>query len=174
MNRIGTGKTVIQVISDKYLRSVYCMKEAIRILKYQATVENSTITPGNIPNSEKDNKRIFMIVMNDADVGDGLLAIDGKSLGNQKISTYQEYWLDQCQKILANPQLLINEKYDDYINIYRNINAFIEKINDTKYLKLNYSDIIRHTDTGEVSISDVKKVEFEDFFNKIIRRLTNN
>jgi hypothetical protein len=50
MTRIGMGKTVIMVISDKYLTSIYCMTEALRISRH------------NDP-----DKRIFKIAMEDVD-----------------------------------------------------------------------------------------------------------
>lgn len=49
MTRIGMGKTVIRVISDKYLKSIYCMTEALRIDKYADS-----------------EKRVFTIVLEDA------------------------------------------------------------------------------------------------------------
>ncbi len=50
MTRIGMGKTVVRVISHKYLTSAYCMVEALRISKH------------NDP-----EQRVFTIAMNDAD-----------------------------------------------------------------------------------------------------------
>jgi TIR domain len=51
MTRIGKGKLVIRVISDKYLKSRYCMTEAIRIDRYR-----------------DDEQRIFTILWEDADL----------------------------------------------------------------------------------------------------------
>ena len=46
MTRIGKGKTVVLVVSDKDLKSTYCMIEALRVFK-----------------SNNQDKRIFMILL---------------------------------------------------------------------------------------------------------------
>lgn len=48
MTRIGKGKLVVMIVSDKYLKSVYCMTEATRILRYN-----------------NEDERIFAIVIRD-------------------------------------------------------------------------------------------------------------
>lgn len=50
MHRIGAGKTVILVVSDKYLRSYYCMMEAMRTFRHKDT-----------------SKRIFIVLLEDVD-----------------------------------------------------------------------------------------------------------
>jgi hypothetical protein len=53
MTRIGMGKTAIRVISEKYLKSIYCMSEAYRI-----------------ENHSDAEKRILNIVLGDANIAD--------------------------------------------------------------------------------------------------------
>lgn len=51
MTRIGKGKTVIRVVSDKYLRSGYCMIEAMRMSQYN-----------------DEQKRIYTVLWEDVDL----------------------------------------------------------------------------------------------------------
>lgn len=146
MTRIGMGKTVLVVVSDKYLKSIYCMVEAIRIHKYQ----------------DKD-KRIFTIVMEDADIHDV-----------KEASVYKTYWLEQCQLILKDPSKLENGRYDDYVNVYRFIDEFIAKVKDAIYLGLKYSEIARDAASGELILAESKKPEYQNFLNAVMNKLKEN
>ncbi|HMG15537.1 MAG TPA: toll/interleukin-1 receptor domain-containing protein [Saprospiraceae bacterium] len=59
MTRIGRGKIVIRIISDKYLKSRFCMTEAIRISKYR-----------------DDEQRIFTVIWEDTNLEDELIYRD--------------------------------------------------------------------------------------------------
>ena len=63
MNRIGMGKAVLMIISDKYLKSDYCLYEAMKV--YQ---------------NENFNERVFLAVLEDVDFSD------------QSITAYTSYW----------------------------------------------------------------------------------
>ncbi|MBF4516994.1 toll/interleukin-1 receptor domain-containing protein [Flavobacterium sp. ANB] len=142
MTHIGIGKSVIRVISHKYLTSIYCMIEAYRIHNY----------------SDED-KRIFTIIMSDADIH-----------STDSISKYKKYWFDKCQIILKDQTKLSNGNYDDYVSIYRFIDTFLAELADQIYLDLDYSDIYIKDTTilpQEFIIKDSKKQKFEEFIQEV-------
>ena len=145
MTHIGIGKTVIRVITHKYLTSVYCMKEAYRMHTY----------------SDKD-KRIFTVVMNDADIH----SKDGPN-------KYKDYWFKECQSILQDPSRLEKSNYDEYVNIYRYIDNFIAEVLDQKYLQLDYADIKSNesADAVDYIITDTKKGDFEQFLSDVFNKM---
>ncbi len=71
MHEIGKGNYVIVVLSDKYLRSEYCMFEAVEIIR-----------------SKGYEQRVFPIVLSDADI----YSHDGQF-------AYVEHWRQQKRKI---------------------------------------------------------------------------
>jgi predicted Rossmann-fold nucleotide-binding protein len=71
MREIGRGNYVIIVISDKYLRSEYCMFEAVEIMKYNSY-----------------GQQIFPIILSDANI----YSHEGKL-------TYIKYWKEQYEKL---------------------------------------------------------------------------
>jgi predicted Rossmann-fold nucleotide-binding protein len=82
MQEIGSGNYVIVVISDKYLKSEYCMFEAVEIMKY------------------KDyEQKIFPVLLEDADI----YSKDGQF-------KYINYWKQQKHKIdqIINADLQLN------------------------------------------------------------------
>jgi hypothetical protein len=112
MTRIGKGKTVIRVISDKYLKSRYCMDEALRISRYNDT-----------------EKRIFTIVLADVNLDDAQTGI------------YRDYWRNKCGEVFEDIEnKLDGENYDIYVAIFRFINRFIAGIKDEVHLPAAHSD----------------------------------
>jgi predicted Rossmann-fold nucleotide-binding protein len=71
MREIGRGNYVIIVISDKYLRSEYCMFEAVEIMKYR-----------------NYGQQIFPIILSDANI----YSHEGKL-------TYIKFWKEQYEKL---------------------------------------------------------------------------
>jgi hypothetical protein len=146
MTHIGVGKTVIRVISHKYLTSIFCMIEAYRMQTYM-----------------DNDKRIYTVVMNDADIH-----------SNDSIKKYKDYWFNECQTILNDPTKLGNGNYDDYVKIYRFIDTFIAEIKDQVYLELAYTDVNKKSDTiepAEFTINDTKKPEFEQFLSNVFSKM---
>lgn len=146
MTHIGIGKTVIRIISHKYLTSVYCMKEAYRMHTY----------------TDKE-QRIFTVVMNDADIH-----------SVNSVKKYKDYWFNECQSILQDPTKLEKSNYDEYVSIYRFIDEFMAEVLDQKYLELNYTDVSKSSDTiepEEFIISDAKKAEFEQFLSDVFNKM---
>jgi hypothetical protein len=113
MNRIGSGKAVVVVISDKYLRSVYCMTEASRIFR-----------------GKEKSKRIFVVVLEDPT--EDLLA---------KRDEYKAYWLKLCQEILADPARMESGRFDNYLEILRFVEDFFIKIADKIHMTVKYEKL---------------------------------
>jgi hypothetical protein len=113
MNRIGAGSFIIAVISDKYLRSEYCMYEAYRI--FQA--------------ADEFRQRVYPIVLKDAE----LFSFDGQK-------KYLQYWINESERLKKeigemagkNPTLVIGltERLRDYELTARYVNDFIATISD--------------------------------------------
>ncbi len=106
MQRIGNGKYVIVVISDKYLKSENCMYEMLELKKN-----------GDVYN------RIFPIVLSDAKIYDEVDRID-----------YINYWDDKVDELKKKIETLRDAvgkvKVYEKINQYADINRIIDEITD--------------------------------------------
>lgn len=112
MNRIGRGKAVIIVVSDKYLKSEYCMYEAWQIYK-----------------NDNFNDRVFIAVLPDADLSD-----DG-------IQAYISHWIKRKESLgdrilqdfqgeaVAVDNLILRNKNLWYIYLF--IDQFLKIIKDS-------------------------------------------
>jgi TIR domain/SIR2-like domain len=141
MTRIGKGKTVIRVISDKYLKSRYCMTEAIRINGYR-----------------DDDKRVFNIVWEDADLDNEIHYRDFWLAKSQAILQDLEKKLD-------------NDNYDHAVQIYRFLPQFINGLKDGISLRVGKNDFELDAATGQVNLAAAKKAEFSSFIKKITSKL---
>lgn len=110
MREIGRGNYVIIVISDKYLRSEYCMFEAVEIMKYR-----------NL------GQQIFPIILSDANI----YSHEGK-LG------YIKYWKEQYEKLKQmveevagkEENFAMNEILGKFKEIAENVDDFIVFVSD--------------------------------------------
>ena len=106
MRRIGQGRSVVVIISDKYLKSEYCMFELVQITK-----------------SEGLRERIFPILLSDAKILKISDSID-----------YAEYWekeflkLDKKIKKLRGDNLT---KVRETLDLYSEIRRLFDGITDT-------------------------------------------
>lgn len=141
MTRIGKGKILIRVISDKYLKSRYCMTEALRMDKYSDS-----------------EQRIFTVVWEDADLANEIKYRDYWKEKCQSI-------LEDIQKKLDN------DNYDHAVGIYRFLPKFITRLNDEISLRIGRDDFIVNGQTGEIEIIETRKKEFEKFIDAIITKL---
>lgn len=115
MNRIGQGKVVIIVVSDKYLKSEYCMYEAWEIYK-----------------NDRFKDRAFLVVLPDVNLGDTA----------QYITYWKNKQSDLAAEIkdkfgndyLAADQLMMKNKTMFYIYLF--IGTFIDILKDTIYSKI--------------------------------------
>jgi TIR domain len=141
MTRIGRGKTVIRVISDKYLKSRYCMTEAIRIDKYR-----------------DDEQRVFTIIWEDANLENEITYRDYWRKKSQDI-------LEDIDKKLDN------DNYDHAVQIYRFITPFINRLKDEISLRIAATDFEVDATTGQVAVTAAKRQEFTNFIEGITNKL---
>jgi hypothetical protein len=117
MTRIGRGKTVLIVVSEHYLKSEYCMIEALRTDVYH-----------------KDDQRVFIaLVTND-------LQLDLKKI-EESIQVYQKYWEAQLADLTAEGKKADKNKVINYLEIRDFIPGFIRKIADNNNYVVNLEDI---------------------------------
>ena len=122
MTRIGKGKTVLRIVSDKYLKSKYCMDEAIRI-----------------DNHENSKDRVFNVVLSDVD------------FSNENVNAYKKYWEDKAIELIKSydkdfkdviRREMIKQSNSD-VNLFQNIMQFIDQfmitLRDQIYLPLEAS-----------------------------------
>jgi GTPase SAR1 family protein/Leucine-rich repeat (LRR) protein len=106
MKRLGKGKCVIAIISEKYLRSENCMRELIEIFQAQ-----------------RFRERIFPIVMSDAGIYDPKLRIG-----------YIQHWerqmrdLDEALKTVRSENLV---SFQDTLNLYAEIRRTCDRITES-------------------------------------------
>lgn len=113
MQRIGVGLAVVTVISDKYLKSPYCMFELLEIYR-----------------NLNFKKRIFPIVLDDAKIFDPILRLQ-----------YLKYWqdkkkeLDDCiMRFGLDAITVIGEDYKIYKKIYDNYGEIVNILKDINSL----------------------------------------
>jgi TIR domain/SIR2-like domain len=141
MTRIGKGKIVIRVISDKYLKSRYCMTEALRMENYR-----------------DDDKRIISIIWEDANLEN---EISYRDFWREKC----QHILEDIEKKLDN------DNYDHAVHIYRFITSFINKVKDEVHLRISKNDFITDPVTGELNITEARKADYEQFISTVITKI---
>lgn len=113
MNRIGKGKGIVLVVSDKYLKSPYCMYELLEIHR-------------NLEFKE----RIFPIVMGDANIFEPLPRLQ-----------YLKYWRDKkdeldmaIKEFGADAITVIGEDYKIYKRVFDNFGEVVNILKDINSL----------------------------------------
>ncbi len=130
MQAIGAGKYVLAVVSDKYLRSEYCMFEAVQMMKH-----------------DRFEERVFPVVLPDADIFTAEKALDYSVFWKEKTSAFSEL-LDKAGRDSALAEFLLKER--TYKDIHENIAAFI-----TRIARLNVLSADVHLKNGFAHIFDV-------------------
>lgn len=141
MTRIGKGKILIRVISDKYLKSRYCMTEALRMDKYR-----------------DDERRILTVVWEDINLENEIMY---REYWREKCQSI----LENIEKKLDN------DNYDHAVDIYRFLPRFINGLKDEINLRIGKNDFTINDQTGEIEIINKRKEEFEQFVNSIIGKI---
>lgn len=141
MTRIGKGKILIRVISDKYLKSRYCMTEALRMDKYS-----------------DDEQRIFTVIWEDAELNNEIKYRDYWKEKCQSI-------LEDIQKKLDN------NNYDHAVEIFRFMPFFLNTLNDEISLRIGRDDFVINENTNEIAIIEDRKAEFGKFIDAIVNKL---
>jgi outer membrane protein assembly factor BamD (BamD/ComL family) len=155
MQRIGRGKYVIVIISDKYLKSKYCMYEVLELLKY--------------PDFKK---RIFPIILEDANIYDASSQID-----------YLNYWQEKIDRLNEKIRTIKNMAYSASIyeelklfnEIYRIIADFSFTLSDMNVLtpdihqNNHFQDIIDAIAPNAGNSEEKKYINDELIFYKILK-----
>ena len=154
MDRIGRGKFIIAVVSDKYMKSEYCMYEAYRMFQSAAFRE-----------------RVFPMVLSDADI----FSVHGQVV-------YLKYWQEAYEKIeteyksvaTSSPTMAapLAERLRDIEVTTRFINDFMAAVSDMNvltspmHLESSFSELISAIEKRmedietkqEANMSDDRKV----------------
>ncbi len=127
MQRIGQGDCVIVIISDKFLKSHYCMRELLEVER------NASL-----------RARIFPVVLQDANIYDPVVLID-----------YIMYWEEQCNVLDAKLKMLkghgleaLHETLNHYAEIRRLFSGIVTLLSDMntlspdRHLQSGFKDLI--------------------------------
>lgn len=149
MHMIGMGKSVVLVISDKYLRSEYCMTEALRVANYH-----------------DDKKRVFYLVLSNdnQDLFEQLKNPEG-------VRIYRDHWFNECQGALNDPALAASGRLERLVAIYQYIDVFVTNILLKKNLLLDVRDIYFDSEVGQYEVVTNRKAVFNDFIQLVLDKL---
>lgn len=148
MDALADCKTIIQVISDQYLKRENCMYEALKI-------------------QESDQKgRVLRIVYSEN---------DEEKVNKSKVGEYQEYWNRLYEEKVAEidemglPEMQRNEaikKYDPMVQYHKMMPDFLDDIFDNIFLSVSGNDFFIN-DEGEVEPTEDFLKKLEDFIDKL-------
>lgn len=135
MTRIGKGKTVLIVISDAYLKSAYCMTEALRVSEHH-----------------KNDERVFYtLIKNDLEIDFGNIT-DGQNY-------YYDFWQNKLAE-LASTEKADTKKILEYAMIRDFVRGFIYNISDANNLIANI-DQLNDEMIGSLAKEIIKKMKEE-------------
>lgn len=144
MTRIGQGKAVIRVVSDKYLKSQYCMTEALRIDKY----------------NDKE-KRIFTVVWDDIKTS-AYYKKYWREKCNEIFTDIDKNLTDIIEREQYKKPHIIN------LDIYAFVDKFLVSVMDDVHLKVTAQDFVKD---GRTTITTDRKKEFEDFITTVMNKM---
>ncbi|NIF04786.1 hypothetical protein F3J23_04965 [Chryseobacterium sp. Tr-659] len=116
MTRIGKGKTVIMIVSEEYLKSYYCMTEALRVNEHH-----------------KFDERVFYILVTNN------LILDFKNL-DESIEYYYDYWQSKLTET-ASREGADQERIIGYVLIRDFIKKFIKNISDMNNYVVDMNEV---------------------------------
>ncbi len=112
MDRIGRGKYVVVVISDKYLKSEFCMYEILELVK------------------NKDySDRIFPIILSDANIFDEIQRLEYLDYWSAKKNNLQKRIRDLQELQDATAAHAKLKQYDDIREIIGEFTSFVKDVN---------------------------------------------
>lgn len=142
MKKIGTGKAVVVIISDKYLKSPYCMFELMEIYRNHDFLE-----------------RIFPIVMEDAAIFDA----EGKA-------KYFKHWKTKKAELEAIIQELgfaaITMIGDDYKNYDKIVHRLGEVVNELKDINALTPEMHRESNFHQLHQALIQRLEEDSRFTR--------
>ncbi len=143
MRRIGNGKAVIVVISDKYLKSQYCMFELLEIYQNRDFIN-----------------RIFPVMLSDAEIIDPISKLD-----------YLTYWKNEKEKLDKaikehglDAITVVGDDYKTYKRIYDHLGKLTNLLTDINSLtpQIHTSENFRSLIS---SVENQLKKDDEDLLN---------
>ncbi len=148
MHMIGKGKSVIMVITDKFLRSEYCMTEALRVSEYH-----------------DEMKRIFFIIVSDQQNGVDMI----RRLADT--GSYHSFWLTECQEAISDRSKGENGRLERLAKIAGHVTRFMNDVATKKNLVLDYADFQYNMEKSTYELSVEQAVDFERFMVKVMDKL---
>ncbi len=149
MTRIGTGKIAVLIVSDKYLKSVYCMTEALRVYKYN-----------------NEDQRVFIILIEDrlmlANEENGKMVIDENG--------YKIHWKNLYAEQARKSKREDKVRLENYFEISEFIDDFIRKIDDYKSFRICDADYNEGENTIN-KLSTTKEFEFIKFMDALVSKV---
>ena len=112
MDRIGRGKYVVVVISDKYLKSEFCMYEILELVK-----------------NKNYSDRIFPIILSDANIFDEIQRLEYLDYWSAKKNNLQKRIRDLQELQDATAAHLKLKQYDDIREIIGEFTSFVKDVN---------------------------------------------
>lgn len=132
MQRLGRGKSIIVIISDKFLRSKYCMFELLEIAQNQHF-----------------NDRIFPIVLKDANIYDAVKRLE-----------YVKYWEDKAAELdtaMKSVNAANLQGFREEIDLFEDIRGQIAKLTDTLQNMNTFTSDVRNEPEFEALFREVMK-----------------
>lgn len=146
MTRIGRGKSVIRVISDKYLKSPYCMTEALRISQYKDT-----------------EQRVFTIMWDDINEDDTFY----EDYWLKQCYDIVRNINDSRSKLKKMQDGII----DNYMKFSEFVVPFLTELRDTISMNVSKTDF---SDDNEEVLRPNKQQEFEQFMTDVYDKMIGN
>ena len=136
MTRIGRGKTVVLIVSEHYLKSEYCMIEALRTDIYH-----------------KDDERVFILLITNN------IRLNFKEL-EESIEYYQNYWEAELASLTAKGKKADKSKVVNYLDIRDFVPHFIRKISNSLNYMVDLDNIV-DADLDEFILQLINKMKEE-------------
>ncbi|MEJ7736277.1 MAG: TIR domain-containing protein [Chitinophagaceae bacterium] len=135
MRKIGAGKAVVMVISDKYLKSPYCMFELMEIYRNRDFTE-----------------RIFPIVLDDATIFDPITRLAYLGYWREKKSELEraiEAFGAEAITVVGDDYKIYHKIFSNFgevINILKDINALTPQIHRSSNFQQLYQALLQRLD----------------------------
>ena len=132
MERLGRGKSIIVVISDKYLKSKHCMFELIQIAQ-----------------NKKFTDRVFPIVLRDANIYDAVKRLD-----------YIKYWEQRIKELdsaMKNVNAANLQGFREEIDLFDSIRREIAILTDTLQNMNTFETDMHREEEFQILFNDVMK-----------------
>lgn len=152
MDLIGKGATVIIILSDDYLKSQFCLGEALRTIK-----------------RKNSDARVFFACYQDFEINDETAVKYKKYWGN--ISTEIIKGIDEKFKDIIQKEIIKRDN-DTYIDLYTFVDQFVNDFKDKISFRVTKDDF-EINEKGKTQLNDVKTKDLDNFVGDIINKIIN-